>query len=182
MSTASADNGGTKLGMTWVKYGHMASFGIDSIGCDNGIGCNAGLGDTNCDVKLPVICTKIDQSPRPPYVITGQGAAMPPEYYQGWNQGHITTTAPVRGSDFKSLAEVDAFCAGSFGEGWRTAEFHDGKLIYGMNNTIYAGDSWTAAASQIQSGGWGFYSYGNIRSDTRFWAHINDQTAPCWAK
>jgi len=79
---------------------------------------------------------------------------------------------PVRNSDFKSLAEFDAFCTTSFGEDWRTAEFHDGKLIYCMNNTQCASDTWTAATSQIQSGGWHTFTYGNIRNGIRFWAHI----------
>jgi hypothetical protein len=168
--------------MTWVKFNHLASFNIDFIGCDNGVTCNAYTGDTSCDVKLPVICTKFDQSPRPPYTITGNGYAMSAEFYQGWNEGHIKATARVAGSTFNSLADVDAFCVQSFGSGWQTAEFHDGKYISGMNNTIYADASWTAAASQIQSGGWHYYSYGNIKNNTRFWVHINDQPSTCWGQ
>jgi len=169
-----------KLGMTWVKLNHLASFGIDFIGTD--VSSNAYTGDTSCDVKLPVICAKFDQSPRPPYIVTGVEAAMTAAFYQGWNEGHITTTVPVAGSTFESLAKVDAFCVKSFGKGWRTAEFHDSKYISGMNNDIYAGASWTAAASQIASGGWHYYSYGNIRNDTRFWVHINDQPSTCWGQ
>ncbi|CAF2107267.1 unnamed protein product, partial [Rotaria magnacalcarata] len=165
-----------KVGMTWAKLSHHISFGIDMVGCDSWVKCNPYNGDTDCNTELPVICTKIDQSSRPPYVGIGIGHAMPPDYYQGWNQGHITTTMPIRASDFDTLARVDAFCAKSFGEGWRTAEVHDGKFIYGMNTAAYAGDSWTSATSQIRSGGWRFYSYGN----TRFWAHINDQPSTCW--
>jgi hypothetical protein len=166
--------------MTWAKLQHLNSFGIDMVGCDNWIKCNPYSGDTNCNTKLPVICAKVDRSPRPAYVILGNGHAMSAAYYEGWNEGHIATTTPVRGSDFARLAEVDGFCANSFGAGWRTAEIHDGKLIYGMNGTHYAGESWTSAAGQAQFGGWRFYSYGNIRNDTRFWAHINDQPSTCW--
>ena len=168
--------------MTWVKLDHLASFGMDMVGCDNWVKCNPYSGDTDCTAELPVLCIKIDQSPRPAYVVTGNGHAMPAEYYQGWGQGHVTTTRAVRASNFNSLEEVDAFCVESFGQGWRTAEIHDGKLIYGMNNTVYAGDSWTSASSQIQSGGWRFYAYGNVRNDTRFWAHINDQQSICWGQ
>lgn len=75
----SADNGGEKLGMTWIQYRHLEKFGIDLIGCDNGVKCNAGVGDTDCNIHLPVICTKTDYSPRPPYVVTGNGHAMGPE-------------------------------------------------------------------------------------------------------
>lgn len=169
-----------KLGMTWSKLEHQATFGIELVGCVNWIKCNPYSGDTDCDTALPVICAKVDQSPRPAYAVLGNGHAMPPEYYVGWLQGHITTTAPVKASVFRSLAEVNAFCARSFGTEWRIAEVHDGKFIRGMNNTNYAGESWRAAASQYQSGGWRFYSYGNIRTDTRFWAHINDQPSTCW--
>lgn len=178
-----ADTDEDKIGMTWKKYNHLPTFGIDSIGCDNGGGgCNPYKGDTSCNVELPVICIRFDQSPRPAYAVIGDGYAMAPEFYQGWAEGHIKTTTPVRGSQFKSINEVNAFCVSLFGEGWRTAEFHDGKFISGMNNTLYAGDSWKIAAAQQQHGGWRFYAYGDIRGDTRFWAHINDQTSTCWSK
>ena len=54
-----------------------------------------------------------------------------------------------------SLAAANQMCTTFFGAGWRMAEFHDG---------------W----------GWGMSAFGNVRSDTRFWVHINDQPANCW--
>ncbi|CAF4235070.1 unnamed protein product, partial [Adineta steineri] len=32
------------------------------------------------------------------------------------------------------------------------------------------------------SGGWRYYSYGNVRNDTRFWMDINDQPTTCWSR
>ncbi|CAF0908045.1 unnamed protein product [Didymodactylos carnosus] len=145
------------MGMTWVKWDHLSTFGIDLVGCQNwkiqnGFPCNAYTGDTDCNTKLPVLCAKFDQSPRPAYGIYGQGAAMSPEFYAGWNMGHISTTVPVKGSSYKTLSAVDMFCATSFGKGWRTATFHDGQFIYGMNNTVYAGAQWSLNVKKAQSG------------------------------
>ena len=66
--------------------------------------------------------------------------------------------------------------------GWRLSEFHDGHAINGMNGTIYAGDQWRQNAASQGYGGWNFYSYGDVRDNTRFWIHITDQPSICWTK
>lgn len=78
------------------------------------------------------------------------------DFYNGWTGGHIATTHPIQGSSLTSLQAAHQRCVDNFGAGWRMAEFHDGK------------------------GGWGWHAYGNIRQDTRFWVHINDQPSNCW--
>jgi hypothetical protein len=98
----------------------LVKFGIDLVGCrnwsdPNGMDCNAYTGDTDCSLLRPVLCAKVDNTPRPAYPIYGNGAAMPAYFYAGWNSGHITTTVPVAGSQFSNRAAVDAFCAKSFG-------------------------------------------------------------------
>ncbi|CAF0780272.1 unnamed protein product [Adineta steineri] len=144
--------------MTWKKYTHLEPFGVDLVGCSGGGGgvpeppgmiCNAYSGDTNCDTSLPILCVKYDDSPQPTIPVTWN-------YSFGWNRGHIRLTSSVRGSVFRDLSEVNEFCGVIFGNGWRTATFHDG------------------------GGGWNYYSYGNISSDKRFWVHVNDQDANCW--
>jgi len=175
-----------RKGLTFVKWGHLVPFGIDYVGCrdwntPNSMDCNAYNGDTNCNEQRPVLCTKIDNSPRPPYLIFGNGAAMPAAFYAGWNRGHITTTLPIAGSSFSNRAAVDAYCAQCFGIGWGVATFHDGKYIANMNGTTYAGEKWATNAIKIESGGWNHYSYGDVRNDTRFWVHIKDQPANCWS-
>ncbi|CAF0870638.1 unnamed protein product [Adineta ricciae] len=176
-----------KKGLTFVKEAHLVDFGIDLVGCrnwsdPNGMDCNAYSGDTLCTERRPVLCTKVDNSPRPAYIILGQGAAMPASFYAGWNRGHIATTVPVQGSQFANRAAVDAYCAQSFGTGWNVAQFHDGMFISGMNGTTYSGASWTNNAKNQQSGGWHYYSYGDVRNDIRFWVHIRDQPSTCWAQ
>jgi hypothetical protein len=42
--------------MTVLKQSHQSEFGIDYIQYDNV--CNAYLGDTDCNTKLPVLCKK----------------------------------------------------------------------------------------------------------------------------
>ncbi|RKG92510.1 flagellar hook-length control protein [Corallococcus terminator] len=82
-------------------------------------------------------------------------AQTPASYYPSWAAGNIATTLPISGSLLTSLSSANQMCVQFFGAGWRMAEFHD-------------------------AGGWGFNAYGNVRTDTRFWVHINDQPANCW--
>ncbi|HEV8583252.1 MAG TPA: flagellar hook-length control protein [Thermoanaerobaculia bacterium] len=88
------------------------------------------------------------------------GSAVPsgltPSFYDGWKYGHIALTLPVRGSDLTSLADANAICAYHFGPGYEIAEFHHNL------------------------GGWGWWAFGNIRGDQRFWVYINDTSANCW--
>ncbi|CAM4948736.1 unnamed protein product [Rotaria socialis] len=151
-------------GLTFGKEIHLSTFGIDRVGCSgspgpSGTTCNPYTGDT---------------------LLLGPGASMPAYFYAGWNLGHISTTLPVQGSQFANRAAVNAFCTMYFGSGWIVATFHDGKHIAGMNGTTYSGSSWTLNAAQMQTGGWHYYSYGDVRNDTRFWIHIQDQPANCW--
>ncbi|CAF4757114.1 unnamed protein product, partial [Rotaria sp. Silwood2] len=179
-----------KLGTTAVKQSHLNDFGIDYIGCrdwtdPNGMNCDPYNGDTDCNVELPMLCMKYDYSPRPPYFIYGNGAAMPAANYAGWNQGHVSTTMPVKASRFENRAQASAFCATALGAGWEVVAIWSGqgKWISGMNGTKYAGAEWTANTGQMQSGGWHFYSYGNVRKDTRFWIHgPDDQSSTCWSR
>ena len=76
----------------------------------------------------------------------------PSGYYYGWSGGHIAITTPVVGMSLGSIAGANAICAAQLGPDWRMAEFHDGN------------------------GGWNFWAYGDVRSDSRFWTYINDQS------
>jgi len=78
------------------------------------------------------------------------------DFHNGWAGGHIATTHAIQGTTLTSLQVANQFCVDSFGSGWRMAEFHDGK------------------------GGWNWHVFGNVRQDTRFWVHINDQPSNCW--
>jgi hypothetical protein len=172
-SGARASNG---LGFTFGKYGHDPVLGIDHLGYD-GTG-NPYTGDTKCKVKLPILCTNVDGSPRPNYDVTAGD-----EFYEGWVQGHFTTTLPVRGSAILSAADGDNRCAIAFGAGWRMAEFHDGAYVTGMNasnfgHTIGSLSDWPAGPYAY--GGWTQFGYGNVRSDMRYWVNINDQPGNCW--
>lgn len=109
-----------KKGFTFIKVAHYPEFGIDFMSCGyenspNGGKCDPYQGDTLCTERRPLLCTKQDDTPRPPYYVYGSGAAMLPYYYFGWNRGHIATTTPVQGSQFATVADADRFCADSFG-------------------------------------------------------------------
>jgi hypothetical protein len=78
------------------------------------------------------------------------------DFYNGWVGGNIATTQPIPGTWLTSQSAADQLCASYFGAGWQMAQFHH------------------------SGGGWAWYSYGNVRSDTRFWVRISDQPANCW--
>ncbi|CAF1004708.1 unnamed protein product [Adineta steineri] len=182
----------SKKGMTFMKYTHDARFGIDNLSCYapsdfKGVPvCDAYNGDTDCENLLPVLCVKVDDSPRPAYPVTGEGAAMPVWNYFGWGRGHVASTKPVKASQFQTREAVDAFCADAFGSGWKVQSWQDmSKWISGMGGVDgmkYSGSEWSANADKMQSGGWGFYAYGNLRNDTRLWMDgPHDQVSTCWA-
>lgn len=83
-------------------------------------------------------------------------SGLTPSQYAGWKYGHIGLTLPVQGSLLTSLADANKLCEHYFGPGYEMAEHHS---------------LW---------GGWGWWAYGNIRDDQRFWVHVSNQPAHCW--
>lgn len=159
-----------KMGMTWGVSHPTNSREGDVVfvschgepGTENG-SCNAYEGDTQCSAKRPVLCLSVDGRPLPHGESTDSSRnSMPDDFYSGWANGHVALTNAVRGDRFASRDEADAFCASTFGKGWRMAEHHDGRTRSGS------------------SGGWGFKADGRIADESRFWVAINDQPANCW--
>ncbi|MEU3568445.1 hypothetical protein AB0E96_08460 [Kitasatospora sp. NPDC036755] len=153
---ASAATGpATHLGMTWsaVSYGPE---GTVQVGGPGGSPSNAYSGDTAPSVSLPVLCLNVDGSPAP------DGLTI--AFHNGWAQGTVALSQPVKGARLNSRAAADSICQASFGAAWREAEFHDGR--YGPDLSL--------------GGGWTFWAYGNIPNNTRFWTAINDQPANPW--
>lgn len=164
-------------GLTLGKYSHDPVLGIDHIG-HNAIG-NPEVGDTVCTAKRPVLCLREDDSARPPYdVVPGQ------EFYNGWIEGHFATTKPIAGTLLTSQAAGDAQCKKYLGPDWRMAEWHDPKLIHGMNATAhyysaaYSTSPWPVGVKP--TGGFTMRGYGNVRDDTRYWAAVNNTNGNCW--
>lgn len=194
LASSSAIAAGGK-GMTWgLQSSHDPSLGIDMVGCGGvpaspaaaGI-CDPYVGDTSCKIALPLLCVKLDNSPRPNYTVTAGSGSMPAAYYQSWLGGHMAVTAPVFGTNLRAATTGDDLCKNEFGEGWRMAEFHDGKWISGMAKNVYYGDvtNWKSSSpwpTAVQSGGYAFYGYGNLpRSpSTRFWVKVIGQPSGCW--
>jgi hypothetical protein len=177
LAASSAFASGGK-GFTFGLYSHDSNLGIDHVGYD-GSG-NPTLGDTICKLKRPILCVDVDGSARPNYVVaSGQ------EFYQGWVEGHYTTTLPVKGTTLVSEAAGDKKCATSFGPGWRMAEFHDSRYTAPMD----AVNNWGTAVQNPASpwvsntyptGGWSAFGFGNINPNTRYWVAVNDTTGNCW--
>lgn len=143
----------THAGMTWTSLEQRAG-GVVHVGANNQT--DPYSGDTPATASRPVLCLLVNNSPVP--------AGITPDFYNGWARGSVRLTASVRGEQLTTRAVADAFCARSFGAGWRMAEFHDGW--YGPNLS--------------SSGGWTFWANGTIPVGTRFWVAINDQPANPW--
>jgi hypothetical protein len=183
----SAPEPAPRKGLSWGKVAHDDALGIDRVHCygkpalpeaQGGPGCNPYEGDTPCGQALPILCVKVDGSPRPPYAMSCGSYAMPGEYYCGWVEGRLALTKPVAGLALASAAAADALCAAALGAGWRMAEHHDGKFVMGMGAQSYSGESWRA--NELARGGWGFFGYGDIDDRSRFWVRIDDQRGNCW--
>ncbi|TGY90143.1 hypothetical protein E5163_03170 [Marinicauda algicola] len=101
-----------------------SSTGASALGCDEWQGdhyiCDPYLGDTPCETAQPLLCFFDLGSPVP------AGAEARSTYEFDWSGGVIATTPDVRGDSFRTISEADAYCSGQFGEGWRTARYHDG--------------------------------------------------------
>jgi len=85
--------------------------------------CDPYVGDTRCDTPLPLACFRSLDLPVP----ASHRRSLESSSYDGyWSGGVIATTPDVRGDQFRTIAEADAYCAGQFGDGWRTLTHHDG--------------------------------------------------------
>ncbi|MCA0177804.1 MAG: hypothetical protein LCH73_16215 [Proteobacteria bacterium] len=182
-----------RKGMTWGVSGHRSSLGIDMMSCFGfpGPACEPYEGDTSCAEARPILCVRIDDSPRPNYkVIPSGGVAVP--FYRGWLGGHVATTLPVVGNTLTPPGPGDEpgnpnhICRQAFGAGWRIAEFHDGRYVEGMDvGRYYGNEAWNSPSpwpgrKEANWGGWTFTAYGHVRNDMRSWVHIHDQSANCW--
>jgi hypothetical protein len=169
-------------GMTWAKVAHDSSLGIDHLSCD---GCDPYEGDTSCKRALPVLCVKRDGAPRPNYAVAPVGGSMDDEAYRGWLEGHVAVSLPVVGTLLVSEGVANGVCRTQFGPGWRIAEFHDGRWKKGMNETTFYGNASNSPSPWPEKntpyrGGWGFFAYGNVPEDQRFWVYIDDTRGNCW--
>lgn len=145
-------NSAIRKGMTWTVLGQQS--GYVHVGAD--AGSNAYAGDTTIDQFLPILCVVVDGRPAP--------TSIPFDFNNGWLRGEARLTPSIAATVLTSQQDGDAICADTFGDGWRLAEFHDGR--YGANFA--------------QAGGWTFWAAGSLPAGTRFWAAINDQPANPW--
>lgn len=120
--------------------------------------CNPFYGDTLCNHSHPVACFFDTRSAVP------EIDANVKNYHKSliqahWGGGEVNFTPYVRGDTFKTLADVNRYCARTFGEGWRILDFHDGGL--------------KAVATQRPQ----------QVPDSRVWVDIKDQPhGTCWSR
>ena len=132
-------HGAERTGMTWGFRHYYSDIDTTYVHCYGEPGspnygpCDAYKGDTSCSLPLPVLCLKVDGLTRPPYLPLPPGGGMNREYYTGWAEGTAKLTDPVPGNTFTNLSDANAYCAAQLGDGYRVAEFHDGRSVSGMD-------------------------------------------------
>lgn len=91
-----------KKGLTWRAAQTNCKLDITQVSCSGGYGpkCNPYQGDTICYLRRPILCLKKANVPRPNYSYPPcSSCAMSsyPQFYNGWSEGFLKTTRPVRG-------------------------------------------------------------------------------------
>ncbi|MET8701299.1 hypothetical protein ACFVUH_16380 [Kitasatospora sp. NPDC058032] len=137
---------GGHAGMTWTTLEQRAD-NLVHVGFDDLSHSNPYQGDHPANAVLPVLCIRQDGRSAP--------NGIPTSGFHAWAGGEVKATTGLAGWQLPSLAVADAKCAGSFGGGWRMAEFHDGH-------------------------GWGLWANGTLPTGTRFWTAISGQPANPW--
>lgn len=155
LCSAPAIKRGVTLAPTWpLEEGRQTMVGL---ACHNNReeehACDPYVGDTLCTTALPVACLKPGDTPAP----TDAGGRS---LSSVWSGGRIAVTEPVVGTRFRSVRDVERFCAQRFGPGWRVAAIHDGYKFQSIDGL---GDPRTIHG--------------------RVWVDIADQPhATCWAR
>ncbi|RKQ69126.1 hypothetical protein DES40_1910 [Litorimonas taeanensis] len=99
------------------------------LACDvdpNSRWCNPIYGDTDCTTSQPLACFLDENTPIPDLDEVAPIAGLWIDKY--WGGGKIAFSPPVTGTQFKTLTEVNKFCASTFGKNWRVLDWHDSNL------------------------------------------------------
>lgn len=110
------------LGLTYAPDVRPLAAGLVRLGCQpqrkDRYVCNPYKGDTACDAILPVACIHPNQSPLPGRF----------RYYSDasdWTGGRLAAAPPAPATRFRTVADVDRYCAASLGPGWRVLSQQD---------------------------------------------------------
>ena len=77
--------------MTWINIAYYADVNVTHVGCRDG--CNPYRGDTYCTSKLPILCLRRMNYPKPEYPHTCcTTCAMPCNFYDKWTGGDVKVT------------------------------------------------------------------------------------------
>jgi hypothetical protein len=79
--------------------------------------CDAQHGDTECDVRLPLLCLEPDPQAR--------SSNEDPTIAERWLAARVAASQPVSGESLRTRADADRRCAAEFGAGWRVARWTD---------------------------------------------------------
>ncbi|MFZ5669817.1 MAG: hypothetical protein ACOY4K_09995 [Pseudomonadota bacterium] len=133
---------------------------LSMLGGRSSAGGNPFVGDTDCDVELPLACFRDERRPAPAIFSTLRQMGEHEDLARFWTGGSVKLSSPVKGSAFATVADADRLCRRSFGPGWRVVDYH-------------------ASGAGVSVTGYG-------RADTemqRVWVDIKDQPyGVCWKR
>jgi len=157
--TEPEDNKGITFSQVKLLDNLTQSFQI--FGCDQeptSIHCNPYYGDTLCSRSLPLACTIETGNPIPD-LSPDLPVYAKLHIQKFWGVGDVKFTQAVKGEQFETLSDANAYCAKAFGADWRVLDYHDGGV---------------KAVSSRRA---------DYVPDSRVWIDIKDQpNGTCWAR
>ena len=164
-------NQGTAQGLTYraTVWPQQSNSWVGRMSCD---GCNPANGDTDCTIKLPILCinnAKTIDRPfyefYPDYTTYDNPDAS---YYEGWVGGTFLLTDPVPGTTITSFQAGDNLCKTYYGKNSKFAASNDAYYMSYMNGQVLLIEkNWNW--SQTQQGSWNMWGIFNHNDLGRVW-------------
>lgn len=118
--------------------------------------CDGYSGDTACSTALPVICFKDTLHSKPDVTEATIPAASKHILNHFWSGGEVKLSSAVRGDNFKTSDDVNAFCRSQFGKNWRVASHHESYSDYviGYGSAPIGTKAWIDVKSEPHGNCW----------------------------
>lgn len=127
--------------------------------------CDPFIGDTPCASSLPMLCYRSGDHAYPgDDVLTHPAFGNDARFWtrqegpRFWSGGDFALTSPVAGNDIETINDANNYCRMTFGDEWRTADFHivaPGYRFAGIGSTDYSGRAWVDIRDQPYGTCWG---------------------------
>lgn len=158
-------------GTTFRAISTFANYTLGQVGCD---GCDPYNGDSQCWQSKPLLCFYSANMPRLNMTEFGHEE----RYYNGWSGGLLELTKPVRGCYIRSQWHGDWLCRQEKGEGWRMANFNEGRYTDNLSERKVV-----EFGELGEKGGFNFFAMGDKEGKLnygRYWVVVEKTKGNCW--